>query len=435
MTIRNVFRLVPASLRPCFRVSLFLCLIASASFAGTVTGTVRNGTTGKPAAAVEMILIQLQGTMQPVANTKTDSQGRYQFDHPMLGTAPMLIRAVYRGVNYHESVPPGKATADVQVFEPTDKPSAFRVTAHAIILQPAGPDLIVGEEYYIQNSTQPPVAYYRDDGSFFFSLPAGAQLGDVSAGAASGMPVNQSPLEKGKNEQAIVFPFRPGDSEVRLSYRVPYPGNQTKMAVVSHYAAERVAVFAPPSVQVSGDGLSPAGQEQGFNVYMHGPVAANASLSVSVSGTAPAPAPSAGATSNAAGDDSQNSSVNSRADSGAEAPAASVTTMPARLDSLKWIIVAGFGVLFALGLIYLWRQPQTASAPAAGAAEVPSPRRAASASPKAAELDREVRVSLDELKDALFRLELRREAGTISEEEYARERERMQKVLRDLVKG
>jgi hypothetical protein len=53
----------------------------------------------------------------------------------------------------------------------------------------------------------------------------------------------------------------------------------------------------------------------------------------------------------------------------------------------------------------------------------------------AASLDRDVRGSLDELKDALFRLELRREAGTIAEEDYVRERDRIQKVLRDLVKG
>jgi len=35
----------------------------------------------------------------------------------------------------------------------------------------------------------------------------------------------------------------------------------------------------------------------------------------------------------------------------------------------------------------------------------------------------------------LFRLELRREAGTITEEEYTSERDRVQQVLRDLVKG
>ena len=47
----------------------------------------------------------------------------------------------------------------------------------------------------------------------------------------------------------------------------------------------------------------------------------------------------------------------------------------------------------------------------------------------------EVRAGLDALKDSLFRLELRRQAGTISEEEYARERARVETVLRDLVKG
>ena len=52
-----------------------------------------------------------------------------------------------------------------------------------------------------------------------------------------------------------------------------------------------------------------------------------------------------------------------------------------------------------------------------------------------ANLDQQVRGSLDELKDALFRLELRREAGTITSEDYARERDRVQTVLRDLVKG
>jgi hypothetical protein len=436
----TVFRL---SLRRFFHASLLSCLLASVSMAGTVTGTVHNGTTAKPAAGVEVILIQLQGGMQPVANTRTDSEGRYKFDHPMLGAAPMLIRAVYRGVNYHEPVPPGTATANVEVFEPTDKPGSFTVTAHAIIFQPGGTDLVVGEEFNVQNNTQPPLAYYRADGSFRFSLPAGAQLDNVSAVGAAGMPVVQTPIDKGKNEEAIAFPFRPGQSGVRLSYKLPYPGNQASLRFVSPYAVERLAIFAPPGVQVSGDGFAPAGQEQGYSVYMRESVAANAPVTVSVSGTAPAPSQQ-GAT--AGGDDSQNASVNSRADSGAATPVASVTTLPARLDSLKWIVVAGFAALFALGLFYLWRQPQTATMAADAGAAAPSARvkksasagRTAPASAKpaaAANLDQEVRGSLDELKDSLFRLELRREAGTITEEDYARERERVQKTLRDLVKG
>jgi hypothetical protein len=444
MIIRNC-------VRP-FLASLLLCLVASASFAGTVTGTVRNGTTGKPAAGVDVILIQLQGTMQPVATTKTDANGQYKFDNPALGQGPMLIRAVYRGVNYHEPATPDKTTVDIEVFEPTDKASAFKVTIHAIIVQPDGNSLMVGEEYRVSNKTQPPVAYYRADGSFRFSLPDGAQLTDVSAVGTSGMPVIQQTIEKGKNERAIVYPFRPGDSDVRISYRLPYPGNQTQLHIASPYAADQVGIFVPPTVQVSGGGFAPAGQEQGLNAYVRQTVPAGTPISVAISGTAPPPAQdNAGAGGNAgggAGDETQNPGVNSRVETGA-APVASVTSLPARLDSVKWYVVAGFIAIFALGLVYVWRQPQVAIAGASNettaaskraAAETPvraaTAAEAASASGRAAaNVEREVRGSLDELKDTLFRLELRREAGTITEEDYARERDRIKKVLHDLVKG
>jgi hypothetical protein len=421
-----------------------LLFLASSAFAGTITGTVTNGTTGKPAAGVDVILIQLQGTMRPVANTKTDAEGRYSFDNPGLGAGPMLIRAVYRGVNYHEPATPGKTTVDVQVFEPTDKASAFTVTAHAIILQPSGSDLVVGEEYNISNKTQPPVAYYRPGGSFMFALPDGAHLTDVSVVGTSGMPVVQSPIDKGSNEEAVEYPFRPGDSVVRISYHVPYPGNQANLRFMSYYSADRLAFFAPPSVHFTGAGFVPGGDAQGFSVYMRESVAAKTPIAVSVSGTAPPPAADNGGSTNAAGgDDSQNPSVNSHSDSGEETPAASLTTLPARLDSLKWILVVGFAALFALGLIYVLRQPEmaVAAAPNEMAAPLTPPKNVAgdaagsAGAASAQNVGHEVRSSLDQLKDSLFRLELRREAGTIAEDDYVRERDRVQKTLRDLVKG
>lgn len=430
-------------------LAMISCIIGvSVAGAGTVTGTVRNGTTDKPAANVDVILIQLQGGMKPVANMKTDAQGRFKFDNPGLGTGPMLIRAAYRGVNYHEPATPGKTTVNIDVFEPTDKPGSFTVPAHAIILQPNGQELLVGEEYNIENKTKPPMAYYRADGSFLFSLPDGAQLSEVSAAGSSGMPVVQGTIDKGKNQEAIAFAFRPGDSGVRISYKLPYPGNETKLHFVSIYPAEKLAVFAPPSVKISGDGFSPAGQNQGFNVYLRESVAANTPLSVSVSGTAPMPATQGnGAVGGPPGSDqSQNPSVNSRLEqSGAESLTATATTMPARLDSLKWILVGGFAVLFALGFVFLWRRPQvvTARGDVGGAVlAAPSPRSSrvsaqalASTPASMAEVDREVRGSLDELKDNLFRLELRRQAGTITEADYTHERARVEKVLRDLVRG
>jgi hypothetical protein len=424
--------------------------------AGTLQGTVRNGTTGLAAAGVDVILIQLQGGMQPVGNTKTDAQGHFEFTHPQIGAGPMLVRAVYRGVNYHEPVPPGKSTADIQVFEPTDKAGTFAIAARAVILQPNASDLLVGEEYSIENKTQPPMAYFHQNGSFIFALPDGAELSQVSAAGASGMPVVQGTIDKGKGLEAIDFPFRPGESNVRVSYKVPYVGNETKLRISSPYPVTRLAVFAPPGVTVTGEGFSPAGQEQGFNAYMREAVAANTPLIVKVSGTAPMQSSSQGGgagggggrPSSAGNGGSQDPSVNSRAEAGGDAATATATTIPARLDSLKWILVGGFAAIFALGFVYLLRRPQAAPVTGGGsmnadAYEAPVPKRAAkvsltataSAATVAAEVDREVRGSLDELKNSLFRLELRRQAGTISEEDYARERERIDATLRNLVRG
>ncbi len=422
--------------------------LAPLAMAGSLSGTVKNGTTGKPAAGVEVILIQLQGGMQPVANTKADSSGHYSFENAGLGAgAPMLIRVVYRGVNYHEPVPPGKTTADVQVFEPTDRPTAFAVTNHAIIVQPNGADLMVGEEYAIENKTQPPVAFYRAEGSFNFSLPDGADFSQASAWGSAGMPVVQGTIDKGKNKMAIAFPFRPGDSGVRISYKLPYPGNQIMLKNISPYATDRLIIAAPPTVQISGDGITPAGQDQGFNVFTRTAVAADAPIAIKISGTAPLPTATQGASEGGASgapDGPANASVNSRLEtSGAEATTAAATTVPARLDSLKWILVGGFASIFALGLVYLWRRPQVimpmnGDAPAAVSAKMafPAPStHAPVASETVAQVNREVRGSLDQLKDSLFRLELRRQAGTITESDYERERQQLEKVLRDLVRG
>ena len=135
-------------------LAILVCCASLISSAGTLQGTVRNGTTGQPAAGVDVILIQLQGGMQPVGNTKTDAQGHFEFSNAQIGASPMLVRAVYRGVNYHEPVPPGKTSADIQVFEPTDKAGTFAIPARAVILQPNGSDLLVGEEYSIAAGSQ-----------------------------------------------------------------------------------------------------------------------------------------------------------------------------------------------------------------------------------------------------------------------------------------
>lgn len=453
--------------------SLLLCVLALPAFGGTITGTVRNGTTNQPAAGVQITLIRLQGVMQEAANTKTDAVGRYSLSDPSLGQAPMLLRANYKGVTYYQPLPPGKATADIQVYEHTEKASAFSVADRAIILQPTSSGLTVGEIYDIQNNTQPPQAYYRENGSFEFSVPKGAQVGDVSASDSSQMPVRQATIDKGKNVEAIDFPFRPGESGVRISYTLPYTNDHANLQFTSPYTAQRVAIFAPPTVKVSGDGFSPAGQNQGFDAYIRDSVAANTPISLSISGTGTVTESDSGAGGGQSGDTSANSRLDQGGQGDTSGQGASITTLPARLDSLQWVLVAGFAAIFILGFVFLWKRPQfltgasggyvqsspvdgptdtrsvaSNGAPKTGLApgtrdvdamakgqHAPAQTPSAAQSIAVEEAERHVAGGLDELKDKLFRLELRRQAGTISEEDYNRDRQRMEQLLRDLVRG
>jgi hypothetical protein len=425
--------------------------------AGTVHGTVMNGTTGKAASGIELVLIQLQGGMQEVAHSKSGVQGEFTFDHPGLGAQPMLVRAVYHGVNFNHAVPPGTSTAQVDIYEPTKDAKTINVTSHVVIFQPNGTTMIVGEEYQIENKSQPPMAYYKTEGSFDFALPEGGQLQQVAAAGPAGMPVVQLPIDKKKNRYSIAFAFRPGDSSVRFSYELPYTGNAATVKIPTIYPGGRLLIAAPPSVQISGDGLAAGGQEQGMNLYSRQDVPAGTIVAVNISGTAPPPDANAGAEQGQQGRDAQQG--------GGESGGVSIQQVPGRLNDIAptWLIAGVFVVGFGILGLLLWSKKVATVAPVEGqehaANATPRPNKAkpsaATPAPVAnsvatapaepatptngastlAEVDAAIGTSLDALKERLFRLELRHQAGTISETEYAQERARAEKVLRDLVRG
>ena len=456
-----------------FLVLFLLCLLAaSPASAGTLSGIIHNGTTGAIIPRQDVTLIQLQGGMQPLETVQTDAQGRYHFDRPEIGQGPMLVRAPYHGVNYNQNIPPGTATADIDVFEASATASDITVVNHAIIFQPQGDNLVVGEEFSVHNISKPPATYFSDKGTFEFMIPDGAQIGQVSAAGPAGMPLPQSAMDRRGKGHAIAFAFKPGENTVRISYRVPYTDNQAMLRVVSPLPAQRVVLAGPAGIQIASEGFAPAGNEQGFAFFAHEALAANSPVVVSVSGAGSVPAAGGAAsdtTGAGAGGGAQSSSAppTDAQQSGSAAAIAPPTVFPPRIATVRWILIGGFALLFGLGVVYLWRQPRVAGVPAHAGSDgiqaAPDLHRAGpvanrqrdraqpvasqqashpatDAAPRApgsavAELDRDVRLSLDDLKDTLFRLELRRQAGTISEEDYARERARMEAVLRTLVRG
>ena len=420
------------------RLVSFIALLFLASVAvhaGTVSGVVHNGTnSNKTAAGVDVLLIQLQGGMSVVASTKTDADGRFHFDNPGIGQGPMLIRAVYRGVFFHQPLTPGTSNLDVTIYEPTTNPAAIQVPLRLLVFQPNGDKLMVGEEYSIQNNSNPPAAYFKQDGNFEFTIPQGAEIDQVSTFGPSGMPVRQGTIDKGKGRYAIAYAFQPGQNGVRISYIVPYTGNQAQIRESSTYDAQRVLLVIPPTMQVASVGFNAAGTEQGYNVFSKESLKAGSGFDVTVSGTAPPPAEASASSSQ--------DQVNGR-DSGTET---TIETAPARLGDEKWILLGGLAAIFAVGVGLLLRKPvpEVVSAPAPSPA--PKGRKAQRAAqakaaptapppPPVERVTQEVNSNLDSLKDTLLRLELRRQAGTITDAEYALERGRAEQLLRDLVQS
>jgi len=421
-----------------------LLLLASvAARAGTVSGVIHNGTNGnKPAAGVDVLLIQLQGGMSVVGNTKTDADGHYQIDNPAIGQGPMLIRAVYRGVFFHQPLTPGTSTVDVTVYEPTTNPAAIQVPLRLLVFQPNGDKLMVGEEYSIQNNSNPPAAYFKQDGDFEFTIPQGAELDQVSTFGPSGMPVRQGTIDKGKGRYAIAYAFQPGQNGVRISYILPYIDNQAKIHENSTYDAQRALLVIPPTMQIASAGFNAAGTEQGFNVFSKDSLKTGAGFDITISGTAPPPADAA----------AQGGAQPDQTGGGAaSAPDSTIETAPARLGNEKWILLGGLAAIFAVGVALLVRQPVPEVVAAPAPAPAPKGRKAQRAAQAAQtkvastppplpaasveRVQREVNSDLDALKDTLLRLELRRQAGTITDEEYALERGRAEQLLRDLVQG
>src|SRR5260370_41729284 len=111
----------------------------------------------------------------------------------------MLVRAAYPGINFNHAVPPGTATAQVDIYEPSKDAETINVPSHVVIFQPNGTTMMDGEQYQIENKSEPPVAYFRSDGRFDFALREKGQLQQVAAAMPPGMPAVKLPIDKTNN--------------------------------------------------------------------------------------------------------------------------------------------------------------------------------------------------------------------------------------------
>jgi hypothetical protein len=425
--------------------SLFLMLIFGAyAAAETLSGTVTNATTGKPAAGDEVILIKLGNGMEEAARTKADSKGNFSFNYDDQG--PHLVRAVHQGVTYHRMAPPGTTSVEVQVNDVAKKVDGISLTADVMRFQVEQGQLEVMRLFAVNNASKPPKTQMNDH-NFEFYLPEGAKIVQATATTAGGNPLNTNPVPQGeKNRYAFLFPLRPGETRFEVAYALHYSGSIT-VDPKSVYSMQHFVVMLPKTMQfeaASGaqfqsmnDPQQPdaivevastpqLGQPIGFKLSGEGMLAASTG---------------GGATEGGGGGSMGGQSSESRPGGGLGPP----IDAPDPLQKYRWYIIFGFAAALAVGAVYVARRQRTATVTELGPAtdfEVPQPAQQPPAQPVSRTAPPPVRVTatpppsargaappaaaarssssmlLEALKEEIFQLEVEHKQGKISQQEY-----------------
>ncbi|WP_263365799.1 carboxypeptidase-like regulatory domain-containing protein [Edaphobacter bradus] len=215
--------------------------------AETITGTVTNKTTNKPAAGDDVVLIRLQQGMQESTRTKTDAKGRFTLDVPDPGLH--LVRVTHDKANYFRPAPPGTQSVEIEVFNAAAKVQGVSGEADVMRIQSdeSGNGLRVVENFFVKNESTPPRTQFGER-PFEFYLPPGAVVEGSAALAPGGMPVQASPMPLGDpNHFAFIFPIRPGETRFQVTYRLPYNGSFRFTPKVL-MTTDTVAIMMPKSM-------------------------------------------------------------------------------------------------------------------------------------------------------------------------------------------
>jgi hypothetical protein len=432
-------KLTQIVLRTFASCSLLAGIIAQAA---TVSGTVTNKTTGKPAAGDSVVLVDVQAGMSEAAHATTDASGHYTLTLP--GNSPYLIRVTHQGAGYFIAAPQGGAPGDIPVYDVAAKVQGVFIEANVIEVETDNSMLKVDERYYVHNTGTPPTTQWSKK-SFEIVLPADAVINDAGAQRPGGLPTSIKLDPDGpKGHYSFNFPIQPDDGEkdtmFQISYGVPYTGGKYEFKSLESLPADNVAVLMPKSMSfVAGGGATfkSVQEDPGVQTYLLKNALPGKPVEFTVSGTGSMPR------------ESQTGGGGAQTDSGGAGGSDTATpgnqpgggigtpiNTPDPLSKYKWWILGGLALLLAAAAAFLLRKPEGAQLatadPGARAAAAPVTATTAYAAP-ASPATKHASL-LDALKEELFALESERISGTISADEYTQVKGALEIVLRRALK-
>jgi len=432
--------------------------------AATISGTVTDRTTGKPAAGDTAVLLDLTQSMTETARTTIDAKGHYSFTVP--DNAGMhLVRVEHEKAAYYGPVPPNTSVVNLDVYDVAAKVSGVHIYADVARMETDQQGLSVTESYFVRNESKPPMTQFGPH-AFEFTLPQGAVLEGATATGPGGMAVTDAPVPVGdKGQYAFVFPLRPGETRFQVGYHLPYNGSLALHPDES-LPTDNVAVMLPKAMSFDGgqafQPLTGQANEPGEQTYLATNVKPGAAVTYTVSGTGSLPREAQN------GDQGQGAQGQPGADQGSGQQAGTPTNAPGGglgvpidtpdpLQKYKWWILSGVALALVVVAAFVLRakpglQPATAVGPepspltptlppgvkataalAAARAAAPPQNGTAHASGPAtgfAGAAKGTTGTLGALKEELFTLETERLEGKITDAEYAEHKAALETLLR-----
>jgi len=423
---------------------LALLLLSTLASAQSLTGTVKNSTTGKPAGGDDVVLLSLGQGMEEAGRTKSDAKGNFTFK--LDGQGPHLVRVIHQGVTYHRMAPPGTTSVEVQVYDVSKKVDGIEVIADIMRFQAGNGTMQVERTFAVQNNSKPPRTQMNEHNLEFY-VPEGATIGEAEAMTAGGQPVKSAPVPEGdnaRNRYAFLFPLRPGESRFEVVYTLPYSGS-INIDPKSVYSLEHLVAMAPKSIQFSAAQpdtykSTPFPGQPDASVQVASNVKVGQAMAFKLTGEGSLAQPSDENGQSAQGSSGQ---PDNRPGGGLGPP----IDAPNPLQKYQLPILVGIGVALGIGGVFVaWRQQsanRTVRSTPAGLSTIEDaedfavPSRSTAARTAVAEVPHAARNSsklLDALKEELFELEIEHKQGRISQQEYESAKAALDQTLQRALK-
>jgi hypothetical protein len=368
-------------------------------------------TTNKPSVGDEITLKRIGNGMEDVGKTKTNAKGEFSFNVPVTDQ-PYVVWIQHQGVTYTQRAVPGGPPIAARVFDAAAELKEINYLEHAMILNTGDkPNTLSSEEIFTLSNTSNPPRTLMNEHTFEFYLPEGASIAEASVRTSNGTDLKTAAIPQSeKDKYAFKFPIRPGETQFRIAYSVPYSGS-LKIDPKTAGLAQRVIIVAPETMKFAPADkslyqLNNNPQFRGVNFFVAKAPTAQQQTGFEISGSGVMPSASQQAPGGPEGADNR--------PGGGMAPP---NEMPDPLHSSQWLFLLVLSLFLTAGAVYVFTTNQ---------------RTVAVAGPSIKSGDR-ASTLLEAMKEEVFQLESDRLQGKISTEDYQTAKSALDKILQRAV--